>query len=615
MLCLLILIVLICLPLVLESTDAVYVPFKVTQRVEVIGALLPYSGALHPWLEWGLLAFASLGFLIGFAYAFGEWRGIKGALAETGSPHCTRLLVLGVTSLAVYTVNFLLPFPLHIFYNLRRIGYAGIAGYAVGPAIGTAVAILALFLLYYLAYRVSRGVGDRRMWAIVLIGALFFGLASFGLHIITSPDLYDYIARGRITGVYGGNPYVQTPEMYPDDPIMRQAGWQDTVSAYGPAWEVWAGLIGRSAGNSLWKNVLGHKGLAFASYILGTLSIASILRRVDPERSLSGTLLFAWNPLVLMEGVANAHNDILMMALLLGAFWLLAQVPWAEVCSRQRNRRAWSLMCGSGVMIFVGLAVLTKFVPLLLLPPILLYLLATERNTWLKLGVGLLLMVPMGLVFFEYYSVFWQWPEVLGGLIGRQDLFRMSVASVMKEILQRSVGPVRAQTIVSWPFLVSFGIVYLVVLLRSAVGLRSISSPEEALFWPWDGLLQVVRRLIFGEGQEYRSPWDILTRASLSIVVLYLLLASFWFWPWYLIWPIALLSLSRNERLVIPMTLVACAGQLSHVAWNYVWWWMGITWESLYAINMGVVVALVVPALTAYVIIGVGKRRQLASQG
>jgi hypothetical protein len=88
----------------------------------------------------------------------------------------------------------------------------------------------------------------------------------------------------------------------------------------------------------------------------------------------------------------------------------------------------------------------------------------------------------------------------------------------------------------------------------------------------------------------------------LAVFMLYLLLANFWFWPWYLIWPIALLSLSSDKRLLIPLALASCAGELSHVGWNFVWYWWGISWDTLYRLEEIVVVCMYAPALLWYAI-------------
>ncbi len=51
-------------------------------------------------------------------------------------------------------------------------------------------------------------------------------------------DVYSYAYYGRIAGVYGGNPYVQTPLDYPTDALWKFVGpiWVNTRAVYGPAW-------------------------------------------------------------------------------------------------------------------------------------------------------------------------------------------------------------------------------------------------------------------------------------------------------------------------------------------------------------------------------------------
>jgi hypothetical protein len=528
----------------------------------------------------------------GLCLGIGLGIGLAGALLrrEAGpgvaTPGRLKLLTaVGATSLAVYGVNFLLLFPLWRYYNLKRASFGKIAAHHAGVALGTAAAILALFLLYYLAYRLCRKQNDRRLWAIVLVGGLLLALVTCCVALITTLDPYDYMARGRITGVYGGNPYVEAPEDYPADRLMQHVAWRDATSAYGPLWEVLSGLVGRWAGDRLWLYVLAYKGLALASYLISTLTIAAILRRAAPERALSGTLLYAWNPLILLESLANAHNDALMIALILGAFWALGQTDQAPAGKLAPGERTWRLVYGELALFLLGLAVLVKFVPILLLPLFLLYLLAGERGWRRQLGLGLLLLVPLALIAVHYYRPFWQWPDVADTLVRRVDMFRMSIASLVRVALEVHTDRWAAQAVASWPFVAAFALSYAIVWVRAACALCRPPPLADA-------------------GQ----PWRILVRACLNVLLLYLLLASFWFWPWYLAWPIALLALSGDERILVPLTLAGCAGELSHVAWNFLWYWMGIEWDTLYQVEALVVFSMVVPALLAYAIPGRERR-------
>jgi alpha-1,6-mannosyltransferase len=550
---------------------------------------------------------------------------LRKSIVIAASPRLKLVVILGALSLAIYVLTFLLPYPLLRYYNFKGLSFGVIADRDRAVALSLAAATVALFLLYYVAYRLCRGQDDRRLWMTVVTGAMLFALVTAFVCLITSLDIYDYVARGRITGAHRGNPYVQTPIQYSGDPFMEYASWKNKTAAYGPVWEVLSGFISRLAGDTLWPNMLIHKGIALVSYFVCVLLIAAILQRVAPKRALAGTLLFAWNPLILLEGVANGHNDLLMTALILGALWALSKTAGAagEASSNDRIRH---LSYGALGVALLWLAVLIKFVPILLLPLFLLYLLGKERTWRDRIMVGLFLLALMGLITFQYYRIFWQWPEVSYTFTRRGEMFRMSVPSViliqLKHYMKapsplndiarffasfqdpatsQPIGPLEvAHAIAGWPFLAAFGLAYLIVLARAAY--RILKSPQQEQ--PVSKTLEKVRSIVLGRRDiGEKRPWQTLANTSLTVFMLYLLLANFWFWPWYLIWPIALLSLSSDKRLLIPLALASCAGELSHVGWNFVWYWWGdLTWDTLYQLEEIVVVCMYAPALLWYAI-------------
>jgi hypothetical protein len=513
-----------------------------------------------------------------------------------------QLILFSGISLALYALHFLLPFPLHRFYNFRRVSLGWITLREPVMAIGISVGIVTLFLVYIFAYRLCRGKNARRLWAVVLFGALIFSLLNFFVFPLTSTDVYDYVARGRITGVHEGNPYTDVPNDYPGDPYVQMAAWRKNTTVYGPLWEVLSGLIGRFAGDSLWANVLAYKGLAWMGYLLSTILVASILRRISPARALSGTILFAWNPLVLMEGVANLHNDMLMIALLLGGIWALSRVreEWRAVGATVGGGQ--KLIFGLMGMILLTASILIKFIPLLFLPFIFLYLLSTIDGNRRKIGIGLLLIVPILLLSFYYFRIFWEWPQITAAFIRRIEMFRMSLSSLTKEVLQVFLRADVARFLGSWPYLAVFAGGYAIVFVRAFVTLWQPRSPR------WVGSRVLQSRLVkaigrFVIGPEKRVPgrsWEVLIAACLKVLLLYLLFGNPWFWPWYLIWPIAVLALYADENMVILLTVVACAGQLSHVLWNFVWYWLGTSWQNLYIVDIIAVGLILIPAVLVY---------------
>jgi len=573
-----------------------------------IASPVPHAG-LHPKTIQVIFLASELSLVLALAIGLLVWVGQKRVWARSAMPLPLRLVLvalLGAISLVLYECALLIPFPLEKFYNL--VGIGAIANRDSRVAVGVALALVVLFILYGLAYVLSRRQKSRALWAIVLIGALFFALANLLTAITTTMDPYDYIARGRITAVHGGNPYVQVPQDYSNDPFMQYVSWRDKTSAYGPLWESLSALFSRLAGNQLRSNLLFHKGFAMACYLFSVFLIAATLRRFAPERALSGTILFAWNPLVLMEGVGNSHNDLLMVALLLAAFYFLSRpAPGART----------DVLVGAIALLLLGAAVLVKFIPILLLPLFLLYLLSDRKGWWRRVGLGLLLLVPLVLLFAMYYLPFWaSWPAFLDTFGRRVEMFRMTVTSVAKEALQQWVGEQTALAVVRWPLLGLFGLSYLVVVGR--VALIALSGGGRWPQWvqeylvPRPGWRGRVGRFLAGDWERWQTrSWEVVLRASLVILLLYLLLGNFWWWPWYLIWPIALLALGEEERMIVPLALLAsCAGELSHLAWNFLWYRWGITWETTYQIDALVVLAVVVPALVVYALPSLTRRRK-----
>jgi hypothetical protein len=574
-----------------------------TQVIDGISPLKPPSDLLKPAIWWPLSLFSAL-FLAG---ALGMALRTSPARAPAGSGESSGMITkqmafLGSSMLAVYAIHFLLPFPLHRYYDLTRVSMGWIADRSWIAAISTSFAIVALFLLYSCAYRLSLRQDSRRLWSIILIGALFFALINFFVFSLNSTDLYDYISRGRISGAYGANPLVQVPDDFPDDPFVQLAAWRKDPSAYGPLWEILSGLIGRLLGGRLWASFLAYKGLAFTGYLVSTAVIALTLRRLSPDHALSGTLLFAWNPLVLLEGVANAHNDMLMMAFLLAGFWVLSHAPRLDAGDGYFEPSSTNLMFAVPTILFLGLAILVKFIPLLVLPPVLIVLVAKEEGGWRKLRPVFFLLLPLSALLFLYYGVFWEWPEIAQVVVQRTTMFRMSLASLTKQLLGLFLREGLAQALASWSFLGIFGLSYCFVIIRTVNALWKPSCWQARFRQPskHKSINALMKILLGEEPSDQRKPWEILVTASLRILLLYLLLGSLWFWPWYLIWPIALLALSGDERMVVLLMVVGGASQLTHILWNFVWYWMGITWETLYTVERLATCLMVLPALAIY---------------
>lgn len=216
------------------------------------------------------------------------------------------------------------------------------------PSLAAGLAYAALFGvlygLYWLAYR--QVVGGRWQGAGILqnpkskirqVASILMVTAVFSLPLLftfpfNSTDLYRYFIRGRITSVYHQSPYQVAAVTLADDPYAPLAGeWADETSPYGPLWEMTAAGVTMLAGQNLLLALLTFKGLGLIGHLALSALIWLHLKGQDPAVRAGRTLLWAWNPALLLTFVANGHNDWLMLVWLLGGAWLMRQEGWRPV--------------------------------------------------------------------------------------------------------------------------------------------------------------------------------------------------------------------------------------------------------------------------------------------
>jgi hypothetical protein len=203
----------------------------------------------------------------------------------------------------------------------------------VGPATALAVVMLFLAAVYVLALCIlDRGLGARRgALAIVLAGAVMFQTTLLFLPGLFSQDVFSYIAYGRLAARYDLNPYVWPPSAVPRDAVIPWVAevWRTYAAPYGPVWldVQWvlahlfgsASIVDQAMAYRLVANALLLANLGLAWMALGRLTH---LNRAQRTAALA---VLAWNPLVLFEIGANAHNDALMVS-----FSLLALIVFAR---------------------------------------------------------------------------------------------------------------------------------------------------------------------------------------------------------------------------------------------------------------------------------------------
>ena len=144
-----------------------------------------------------------------------------------------------------------------------------------------------------------------------------------------SQDVFDYIFHTHEWVRYGASPFTHTPSQFSLDPLYPYVSWTAAPSPYGPLWLYLTAPLSWLAGGDLFTNLVLFKGLTVACYIGSAIFLYLTLDKTLPRFKVAGTLLFAWNPLVLMEFGTSGHNDIVMIFFAILAAWFVANGRFA----------------------------------------------------------------------------------------------------------------------------------------------------------------------------------------------------------------------------------------------------------------------------------------------
>jgi hypothetical protein len=131
-----------------------------------------------------------------------------------------------------------------------------------------------------------------------------------------SRDVYSYAAQGEMVS-RGLNPYARGPSALGPNPFLRLVDpiWRNARVPYGPAWERLAGGIVQLARHDVIAAIVGFRFVALIGVALIALGVPALARSAgrDPAAAFALAVL---NPLVLLVLLGGAHNDALMLGLL-----------------------------------------------------------------------------------------------------------------------------------------------------------------------------------------------------------------------------------------------------------------------------------------------------------
>jgi hypothetical protein len=203
--------------------------------------------------------------------------------------------------------------------------YLGGSGYARGPSVN-AIMILSgrkgVLLpvcwvlgtaLVLAAWWVGRRVVPSTRWALVTAG--LWWLPVLPVLPMGSADIYSYTCQGYVQFA-GGDPYGSGVRQF-GCPWLSSMDhvWQNSPAPYGPLFLLLAAGAVAVAGASLAAAIAGLRVIALGGLALVAVGLPGLARRagVDPAKAVWTVLAC---PLVLIHLVSGAHNDALMVGLL-----------------------------------------------------------------------------------------------------------------------------------------------------------------------------------------------------------------------------------------------------------------------------------------------------------
>jgi len=360
-------------------------------------------------------------------------------------------------------------------------------------------------------------------------------------------DIYNYALYGEMPVLYQANPYIHTPQEFPQSPLyyIIPVYWHDAPSVYGPLWvTLSAGIASIFRAQALADELLAYRVIANVAHLANTWLVWRIAGRLRPEGAPSAALAYAWNPSLLIEFALNGHNDVAMLTLTLAAVLLSTQ-------------RKYSMSS-----IALGLSVALKYTSLLIAPLLLL---------WSARGL------PVSDREAHQAATARQDSPPPDPRLGRVRRWIFQAVATMRSI---GYGRLVIRGLALVAVVVGLYLPWIEGIDTFGPVLYWMSGPRNNNFWPETILSSITTWLYLRNGTDWTETWNavletfkliakvglvllVLVEAfraqtiervlagSARIFVFFLMLVNTWVLPWYFAWPLTLsAALGWSDRLV-----------------------------------------------------------------
>lgn len=378
--------------------------------------------------------------------------------------------------------------------------------------------------------------GEKTLLQLIWLGAIVAGIVYVLTPSLLSRDAAVYAGYGRVIVAYHANPYYTPLSAFPHDALFQLDDWHDAVAAYGPVWLIVCALSTLIAGSSILHYIFFYRILGLCAHLLTIVLVITIFRtlRCSPRIVVLGSLLYAWNPLVLLESCLGGHNDTeMMLCVVAGVLLSLRAERDSFTHARYYLPPIIAFMCAALIKFTAAPFIALYLVLLIFHGPQNVSSLAQQKRAWFAIirrsgGAALMSIVLIVILYIPLWLG--HTPREIVASLGSPPSSHLAFGSILLA-LQR-VGPT----------------------FHTASGLLAFFS----LHSTWNGINALIVLSAFGLGVWWllRVPTTLtMVRAALALLGA-LLIVTPWFFPWYVLWLVSLAAITlamRHERITIAL--------------------------------------------------------------
>jgi hypothetical protein len=411
--------------------------------------------------------------------------------------HTRVLRSLGVASLVLYTALTIFFWTVWSFRASRLDEF-------------TMVAVTGMLMaMYFAGLKFVR----RAATSTIVIFAVCVGILGFVMPPFDSTDVFFYMATGWQQAHYGSNPYsallgslngaIHDPMIQNEWMARNRNPWLDIPIPYGFLFALTARAMAYLGGGNFWLTLALFGGLNLIMHAGITAFLWQAGKLLPDNNSKVLLYLYSWNPFVVLQYLADLHNDIIVGFLIVAAAYFLL-----------RNRPVWSLP----LLVAAGLI---KYVALVLIPFALVFIIRQRKWKYCvrAIVVSIVLILATALPYAGEFNSF-KYPLIWAQL-------SESTGSLHAFLLYsfRALGRL-------WPALVD--------------SLTSFSAWTQAGLWVIFAIF-ISRELYRSWRDNAETPLAMVQRWT-SILFALIFVASSQFYAWYIgmMFPLALLTHGRT---------------------------------------------------------------------